>query len=212
MGRVHFGPPGAEGIGRVTVNAPASDNIQVFLEGRYFGHAPMTIYSVPKGDYIVEGRFADGRQVSRPVSVSENEEATVDLSQGKIESPGGKPSGGMFGGEISPERLLATKILLGAAAASLVFGITFGILELKAESDWQNATTQMEQDSIADRGRRDATLANVGYVLTGACVIGAAVAGYPMLIKPSGEKSTMALMVAPVASPTLTGGTLVLRF
>src|SRR5438876_6559274 len=85
MGRVHFGPPGAEGIGRVTVQAPASENIQVFLEGRYFGHAPMTIYSVPKGDYIAEGHYADGTQVSRPVSVSATAEATVDPAQGKTE-------------------------------------------------------------------------------------------------------------------------------
>src|SRR5204863_2192912 len=76
-GHVNFGNPQAEGIGRVTVTSPTGEKVQVYLEGRYFGDTPVTIYSVPKGDYIVEGTIpASGKQLSKPVSVSENEEAT----------------------------------------------------------------------------------------------------------------------------------------
>ena len=56
LGHVHFASPNGEGLGRVVVNAPATDKVKVFLEGRLFGTAPLTIYSVPKGDYIVEAR------------------------------------------------------------------------------------------------------------------------------------------------------------
>src|SRR3954464_1494711 len=57
FGRVHFGPSSASNLGRISVKAAESDKVQVFVEGRYFGLAPITIYSVPKGDYIVEGTF-----------------------------------------------------------------------------------------------------------------------------------------------------------
>jgi hypothetical protein len=210
MGRVHFGPPGGEGLGRVTVKAPPKDEVKVFLDGRYFGKAPITIHSVPKGDYIVEGHYPDGRQVTRPVSVSENEEETVELTAGKIETPGAK-QGSMFVGEISPERMLLTKGLIIGGAAALAFGITFGILDLKAESDYNNAKDQPSRDSITTSGKRDATLANVGFILAGACLIGAAFAGYPLLVKPTTEKP-MALVVAPVAGGGVTGGAMMLRF
>ncbi len=61
FGRVHFGPSSGSDLGRVSVKAPPSDNVRVFLEGRFFGTAPITIYSVPKGDYILEGTFPDGK-------------------------------------------------------------------------------------------------------------------------------------------------------
>jgi hypothetical protein len=212
MGRVHFGPATGEGLGRVTVKAPASEGVKVFLDGRYFGRAPITIYSVPKGDYIVEGQYSDGKSVSRPVSVTENEEAAVDLGAGKIETPGGGAKTGVFVGEISPQRMQLTKIFLIAGGVSLVFGITFGILEMKDESDYNGTSDQAKRDDIASKGRRDATLANVGYILAGASLIGAVVAGYPLVIKPTQEKPTMAFTVLPVASRELTGGALAFRF
>jgi hypothetical protein len=213
MGRVHFGPSSGQGLGRVTVNAPGGDKVQVFLEGRYFGTTPMTIYSVPKGDYIVEGTYPDGRQVSRPVTVGENEEATVDLTAGKVGAPAAS-SGGMFSGDISPERLRTTRILLVVGAVALVAGVTFGILELKAENDYQSAPNdQATLDDIASRGKRDALLANVGYVLAGGCLIGAAIAGYPMVMKPNAEKTqTTAFVFAPVVGAGVTGGAFALRF
>jgi hypothetical protein len=213
MGRVHFGPATGEGLGRVTVRAPASANIKVFLDGRYFGRAPVTIHSVPKGDYIVEGHYPDDKQVSRPVSVAENEEAVVDLAAGKIETPGATQSQGVFSGDISPNRLLLTKVLIGVGAASLVFGIVFGILEQKAESDYNDAGTQPERDSITTTGKRDATLANVGFVLAGASLVGAAFAGYPRLVRsPAGGEKGATVSFAPVAGPGMTGGMATLRF
>ena len=64
-----FASPNGEGLGRVTVNAPATQKVKVFLEGRYFGTAPITIYSVPKGDYIIEALPETGKQISKPVTV-----------------------------------------------------------------------------------------------------------------------------------------------
>jgi len=112
-GHVNYGNPQAEGLGRVTVKSKTGDKIQVYLEGRYFGDAPITIYSVPKGDYIVEGTIvSSGKQVSSPVSVMENEEATVELGAAKSAEPAATAtsSGGAFSGAISPHPQLATKI------------------------------------------------------------------------------------------------------
>lgn len=216
MGRVHFGPASGQGLGRVTVNAPAADKLQVSLDGRYFGNAPITIYSVPKGDYIVEGAYPDGKQVSRPVTVSENEEAVVDLAAGNIPSSPGAPtanrSGTSFVGQIFPWDNSTTRILLIAGAVSLVAGITFGILELKDESDYQNSPDDPAMlDDIAKRGRRDAIIANVGFIAAGGCLIAAAVV--PLLTKPSTpEKTDTAFVVTPVVGPGMTGGAFALRF
>src|SRR5258708_40208941 len=54
QGHVNFGNPQAENTGRVTVQSPSGNKVQVYLDGRYFGDAPVTIYSVPAGDYIGE--------------------------------------------------------------------------------------------------------------------------------------------------------------
>jgi hypothetical protein len=215
MGRVHFGPQSGEGLGRVTVRGAPSDKIQVWLEGRYFGDAPLTIYSVPKGDYIVEGKFADGKEVSRPVSVGENEEAVVELAAGKVPGAPGVQKEGFLSGEISPERLMVTKVLLGAAAASLIVGVVFGVLELNAQHDYEKtpANDQASLDSITSRGKRDALIANIGYFATIPLLAGAAIAGYPMVIKPNREKSeTTALTVVPLVGRGAAGGSLTLRF
>src|SRR5262249_34444964 len=145
------------------------------------------------------------------VSVAENEEATVDLAAGKIETPGGAPKEGVFAGEISPQRLTLTKAMVAATAVTLVFGITFGILELKSESDYNNAPDQPSRDSITNTGRRNATLANVGFIGAGVCAVVAAIAGYPMVVKPTGEKSTTVSFV-PVVGPGMAGGVAALRF
>jgi hypothetical protein len=215
MGRVHFGPQSGEGLGRVTVRGAASDKIQVWLEGRYFGDAPLTIYSVPKGDYIIEGKYPDGKEVSRPVSVGENEEALVELAAGKGPGAPGAPKEGFLSGEISPQRLLVTKVLLGAAAASLVVGVVFGVLELNAQHDYEKtpASDQAALDSITSRGKRDALIANIGYIAMIPLLAGAALAGYPMVLKPNPEKSeTTALTVTPLVGRGAAGGSLTLRF
>jgi hypothetical protein len=213
MGRVHFGPQSGEGLGRLTVKGAPEEKIQVFLEGRYFGTAPMTIYSVPKGDYIVEGKYPDGREVNRPINVAENEEATVDLFAAKPTAPGAS-KGNMFGGDISPTRLKATKILLVASAVSLAVGIAFGILELRDESDYTKTppSNQAKLDDISSSGRRDALLANVGFAATGAFLVAAAIAGYPMIIKPTAADRGPEAMLIPSVTGGAAGGTLVVRF
>jgi hypothetical protein len=227
-GHVNYGNPQAEGLGRVTVKSKTGDKVQVYLEGRYFGDAPITIYSVPKGDYIVEGTIiSSGKQVSSPVSVTENEEATVELGGGKIETPavaaaGGGGGGGMFSGEISPQRLLVTKICLVAAGVGAVGAITFAILEQSAESDFEK-TSPLDlpsQDSIRSRGNRYALLTNLSLAFLGAGVVGAVVAGYPMVVKGSGEKaapaadvtSTPQAFLAPVITPGGAGAAFSMRF
>jgi hypothetical protein len=220
-GHVNYGNPQAEGLGRVTVKSKSADKIQVYLEGRYFGDAPITIYSVPKGDYIVEGTIvSSGKQVSSPVSVSENEEATVELGSSKIETPAAAAggNGGFFSGEISPNRLLATKIFLVVGAVGLVGGITFGILESGAESDYEKtpASNQAQLDSITNRGRTDALLTDLGLALAGVGVVGAIIAGYPMVVRSNNEKApeqpASTAFLAPIVGHGTTGGALSFTF
>jgi hypothetical protein len=212
LGRVHFGPEG-ESQGKVTVKSAGGEKVQVFLEGRYFGDTPVTIWSVPKGDYIVEGTFPDGRQVSRPVNVSEGEEANVDLAAGKIETPGAA-KGGFMSGEIAPNRLKLAKGLLIGGGVLLTAGVVFGILELKKESDYKSAPNdQATLDNIANDGKRFALLANIGYVTGGLLIIGAGVAALPMFLKPNPEKApTMAFAVVPGATSHSGSATFTLRF
>ena len=139
LGHVHFGSPNAEGLGRVAVKAAPEQKIKIFLEGRYFGTAPLTIYSVPKGDYIVEAVYSNGKQVSRPVSVGENEETAVDLGGAAALRAASGP--GMFDAEMTPTRMTIAKVSLVVAAVGVVAAVTFGILELKAESDYDKEVT-----------------------------------------------------------------------
>jgi len=224
-GHVNYGNPQAEGLGRVTVKSKTGDKVQVYLEGRYFGDAPITIYSVPKGDYIVEGTIvSSGKQVSSPVSVSENEEATVELGSGKIETPAVAATGsggGAFSGEISPRRLLLTKVFIGAAVVGLIGTVTFAVLENGSENDYEKCAgcTAAHLDSIRSTGNTYATMTNVGILLMGAGVAGAIIAGYPMVFH-SAEKanpnadvtaSPQALLM-PVVTPGGAGASFSMRF
>jgi hypothetical protein len=225
-GHVNYGNPQAEGLGRVSVKSKTGDKVQVYLEGRYFGDAPITIYSVPKGDYIVEGTIVStGKQVSSPVSVTENEEASVELGSGKIETPAVAASGsngGVFSGEISPRRLLLTKIFIGAAAAGVIGTVAFAILEHSAENDYEAAApgNQQNLDNITARGNRYATLTNVSLFVLGAGVVGAVVAGYPMVFHSNAEKnngnadvtSTPQALLTPVVTPGGAGAAFSMRF
>jgi hypothetical protein len=221
-GHVNYGNPQADGIGRVTVKSKSGDKVQIYLEGRYFGDAPITIYSVPKGDYIVEGTIvSSGKQVSSPVSVSENEEATVELGGGKIETPPDATAatgGGVFSGEISHNRKIVLVTSVAVAAVGLVAGVTFGLLEHGAESDYEKASpaATSQLDSIRSRGNRDAALCDVGFGLLGVGIVGAVIAGYPMVTKSNAEKAPDApaptAFLAPIVGRGTTGGALSFRF
>jgi hypothetical protein len=216
LGHVHFASPNGEGLGRVVVTAPAEAKVKVFLEGRFFGTAPVTIFSVPKGDYILEATYPNGKEVSKPVTVSENEETAIDLGGAKTATGGGNS---MFSGSaMTPGRTLWMKGFLIGGAAALVFGVTFGILEIKAESDYQHtaANDQGRLDSLQTSGQRDATLADVGYILAAAGAIGAGICALPLILGPSSsaEKpaASTALMVVPIVGGGATGGSLSFRF
>ena len=215
FGRVHFGPSSGADLGRVSVKAPASDNVKIFVEGRYFGTAPITIYSVPKGDYIIEGTYPDGKSVSKPISVLENDESVTDLTGAH---PADAPNkNAMFAtNELSPGRYTAMKAFAIGGAAALVLGVTFGVLELMKESDYKNAPNDNAKlDSISSTGRTYALLANVGYALAFVGAAGAAICAYPMFTKPNAEKKTIAMsrpifVVVPAGSGA--AGSLSMRF
>ena len=143
LGHVHFGSPNAEGLGRVAVKAAPESKIKIFLEGRYFGTAPLTIYSVPKGDYIVEAVYANGKQVSRPVTVGENEETAMDLGGAQALRAASGP--GMFEAEMTPTRMTVTKVGLVVAAVGAVAALGCGIMVLKTESDYEKAVGQTRE-------------------------------------------------------------------
>ena len=220
LGHVHFASPNGEGLGRVVVNAPAAEKVKVFLEGRLFGTAPVTIYSVPKGDYIVEAAYPNGKQVSKPVTVSEGEETTVDLGAPKTAAAGGGDSG-FSGGEMTSTRKTLMWSFIGGAAVGIVVGTVFGILDLQAENDYKNTPSnqQSELDSIQQRGQRDAAIADAGWILAAVGAVGAAVCAFPLIFG-GGEKTSSApasgtpsaFMFSPVAGPHLTGGAFTMRF
>ena len=211
LGHVHFGSPNAEGLGRVAVKADPVSKIKIFLEGRYFGTAPLTIYSVPKGDYIVEAVYSNGKQVSRPVSVGENEETAVDLGGAVARSGGGGGGPGMFDADMTPGRLMVTKVALVVAAVGIVAAVTFGILELKTESDYEKEVNPSVMGDLENKGKRYAILTNVGLGLAGAGLVVAGIAGYPLVLKPS-EKSKTAFIFTPTATPDGAGGAVTVRF
>ena len=211
LGHVHFASPNAEGLGRVAVKAAPESKIKIFLEGRYFGTAPLTIYSVPKGDYIVEAVYSNGKQVSRPVSVGENEETAVDLGGAAALKAASGP--GMFDTEMTPTRMTITKVALIGAGVGVVATLVFGILELKAESDYDKEIPgSAASDDIAKKGRLYATLTNVGIVLAAVGLVTAGIAGYPLVLGHSEKPKTTAFQFTPTASPNGGGGTFTVRF
>ena len=210
LGHIHFGSPNAEGLGRVAVKAPPESKIKIFLEGRYFGTAPLTIYSVPKGDYIVEAVYSNGKQVSRPVTVGENEETAMDLGGAQALRAASGP--GMFEAEMTPGRLTVTKVGLIVAAVGAVAAIGCGIMVLKTESDYEKTIPQAEKDELEKTGNRWALGTNLGLGLVGAGLIVAGIAGYPLVLRPS-EKTKTAFMLTPTVTPRGdAGGALTVRF
>jgi PEGA domain-containing protein len=210
LGHVHFGSPNTEGLGRVGVKAAPESKIKIFLEGRYFGTAPLTIYSVPKGDYIIEAVYSNGKQVSRPVTVGENEETAVDLGGAQALRAG--PSGpGMFEAEMTPGRMTITKVSLVVAAVGVVAAITFGILELKTESDYEKTIDPNQMGDLESKGKRYAILTNVGIVTAAVGLVAAGIAGYPLVLRPS-EKAKTAFIFTPAATANGAGGALTVRF
>jgi hypothetical protein len=203
-GRLQYGPPGA-GMGSVTVKG---DKMQISFDGRSFGVAPLTITNVPRGDYVVEGTAPDGTQISRPVSVEENAQATVDLGAGVIGGLSASEAARLADGR-SGRLPFASKVLLGASAAALGVGIIFGALEWKAHRDYEAAPAdQATLDALARSGHRDAMFANVGFIACGAALVASGVIALPSLLKsehPTPEAATVAFTATAARGSALAG-------
>jgi hypothetical protein len=200
-GRVQYGPPGP-GTGSVTVKG---DRMQVTLDGRSFGIAPLTIYNVPKGDYIVEGTGPDGTEVSRPVTVDDNGQATVDLGAGMI---GALSPAERLAEERSRRVPLASKVLLGVSGAALGVGIVFGVLQWKAHRDYESAADQATLDALARTGHRDAMIANVSFITCGASLLASGLFAIPSLLKserPASEAGTVTVTAAATRGAAMAG-------
>ncbi|MGH7735913.1 MAG: hypothetical protein ACREOE_20000, partial [Gemmatimonadales bacterium] len=159
--------------------------------------------------------------VSKPVTVSENEETAVDLGGPKAAKEGGEGGGSFSMGEMTSGRKNLMYGFLIGAAVGVVVGTTFGILDLQAENDYQNTppSNQPELDSIQQRGQRDAKIADAGWVVTAGGLVGAGICALPLILGgsekapasgPSGTPAAFLLM--PVASPGMTGGAFSMRF
>jgi hypothetical protein len=171
--KVSFGPAGP-GTGSVTVRGAGTP---ITFDGRPIGSTPLTISDIPRGDYIVEGTDADGKPVSRPVTIDEGAEAAVDLGAGMIAV---SEPGAVVVDEGHPKLLRASKVVLGVSAAALLVGAVFGVLELKQHSDYESApANQAILDSMARTGQRDAMIANASFVAFGATLIAAGALALP---------------------------------
>ena len=114
--------------------------------------------------------------------VDENAEAPVDLGAGII---GTEPAGGAAPQDDGHPRLQkASRILLGVSAGALAVGLVFGVLELKAHSDYESApANQAQLDSLAASGHRDALVANISFALCGAALVAAGITALPTFLK-----------------------------
>jgi hypothetical protein len=101
-------------------------------------------------------------------------------------------------------------------AVGLITGITFGLLEKGKESDYKNAPAnpQSNLDSIADKGKTYALVANIGFAMTFVGAIGAAVCAYPLFVKQEKPRAVALSQPTFVVVPTQSGaaGSFALRF
>ena len=216
------------GKGKITVKAPPKS--KVYLEGKYFGTAPRTINKIPPGDYIVEIVFPDGKNVSRPVSVSSDEEAVVELdsSAGAITAPVEKPASA----DDLEKRTKLTKLVFLGAGGALALGLGFGVWEYTVQQDYNKAAKNpppnpndtaaqaafhAHLDSIARKGDRLALVTNVCFVLAGAGVVAGVILGYPVYKARKTEKAkpmspeNLSFMILPNTTGGATAG-MALRF
>jgi hypothetical protein len=208
------------GKGKIVIKGAAKESIKIYLEGRFFGTAPRTITGMPPGDYIVEGVFPDGKSLTKPVSVSGDEEVTVELAPSDAIESGPKEK--LMPLAQAERRWTTAKIVAITSAGLLVAGGIFGYLTHTTQQDYDKAAvngTQAQLDDLAKKGNRYSLIANTCFVLTGVGLIAAAVIGYPAYKArkavdrpPESPDSPVSFLFAP--SPLLDGGSasLQLRF
>jgi hypothetical protein len=206
------------GKGKIVVKGAAKENIKIYLEGRYLGLAPRTISGMPPGDYIIEGVFPDGKSVTKPASVSGDEEVTVELAPSDAIDSGARVK--LMPLAQAEKRWTTAKIVGIAAAGVLVAGGVFGYLEYKTQQDYNKATStgpQTKLDDLAKKGNRYSLLANTCFILTGVGVIAATLIGYPAYKarnavdrRPESPDTAVSFLLAP--TPGLDGGSAALMF
>jgi hypothetical protein len=201
------------GHGKITVKAPAKEKAKIYLEGRYFGVAPRTINKIPPGDYILEINYPNGKSVTKPVSVSGDEEAVVELGgAAEATAPTEKP----MAPEKVEKRLGLAKIIGIGAIGLAVVGLGLGIWERSVQSDYDskaansNGSTQARQelDDLESRGNTLALAANVCFVGAAVGLITAGLIGYPAYKarKNAGTRTEGAVDVPPPVSFMLAPG------
>lgn len=196
------------GNGRITVRAPKKEKAKVYLEGRYFGIAPKTIKKVPPGDYIIEVAYPNGNRVTKPVAVSGDEEAVVELGGASDAAPVEKP----MANESIEKRLSIAKTVGIAAIGLAVVGVGLGAWTYTVQQDYnklagsgmQDTPTRQKLDDLANKGDRLALAANVCFVGAAAGLIVAGIVGYPAwkAKKARGEGSPEAPAVSFMLAPT----------
>jgi len=219
------------GKGKITVQAPVKEKVKVYLEGRYFGLAPRTINKIPSGDYIVEIVFPNGKSLSKPVSVSGEEEALVQVGAADAAptAPVEKP---MSTDQATKRWNVAKAIGIGSAGA-LVVGLGLGYWKIRVQKDYNDEVSRVPDSgdtaainaraarlqSLENKGSTLALTANILYIAGAVGLVTAVVVGYPAYkalhaeqktLSPEGTPTNLSFMVAPTPAGAMGG--LSLRF
>jgi hypothetical protein len=178
-------PPPPPVTATITVKG---DNMQITFDGRPYGVAPVTIGGIPKGDYVVEGTLPDGRVFSRPITVDDSGDVTVDLGAA-VATEAAATASAQAAGDRHPRLRKASKILLGVSAGALAVGLVFGALELKTHGDYESAPADKATlDSLARTGKSEAMVANISFAACGAALLAAGLTALPIFM--GSESST----------------------
>jgi len=217
------------GKGKITVNAPKKEKVKVYLEGRYFGIAPRTINKIPPGDYIVEVVFPNGKSLSKPVSVSGEEEEVVSV--GAADAQPAAQADKPMSADKAEKRWTIAKTLGISAAAAVVVGLGLGFWEHSVQNDYNNtvsqgpasqsnsdkAAFQNKLDNLSNKGDHIALGANICYIAGAVALVTAVVIGYPAYkamhttnesakpVSPETPGTNMSFLLAP--TPSMKGGT-----
>ena len=85
---------------------------------------------------------------------------------------------------MTPSRMTVTKVALVGAGVGVVAALIFGILELKAESDYEKETPAARaSDDIAKKGRTLRAADQRRHRAGGGRAGGAGIAGYPLVLR-----------------------------
>jgi len=207
------------GKGKIIVKGPSKEKVKVYLEGKYFGNTPRTINKIPPGDYIVEGIFPDGKSVTKPVSVSSDEEVVVELAPSDAVETGPKEK--LMPADQAEKRWELAKVVGIASVGVLVVGGVFGYLEYATQQDYNKAAVGGDQatlDSLASKGNRYALVANSCFIAGAVGLVASAIIGYPAYKarkaerRPESPDTALSFMIAPTPNFNGASAGMLLRF